>query len=65
MPSSKEIMTLSGVAAYIGVHIDTVRRWDRTGALKAQRNLYGFREYLASTVRRFKNKRDARAIGYR
>ena len=37
MPNSEPLMTAAEVAAYLKVHVETVRRWAREGTLPAVR----------------------------
>jgi molybdopterin-binding protein len=48
----KQTMTLSEAAAAIGVSIDTLRRWERAGKLKTQRNAQNHRIVSAKEVER-------------
>lgn len=45
-------MTLSEAAAAIGVSIDTLRRWERAGKLKTERNAQNHRIVSAKEVER-------------
>lgn len=46
-----DYLKISDAAAYLGVHPDTLRRWDRAGKLKARRHpVNRFRLYLRSDL---------------
>ena len=46
MAKISDYLTVGEAAEYLGVHPDSLRRWDRSGKLKARRNpITGFRLY--------------------
>src|SRR3954453_2346301 len=52
MPRQDDEMPLSRAAAAIGVSVETLRRWDRAGKLRARRDERGRRWVAASEVAR-------------
>lgn len=57
----KEQITIGEAAKFLEVSIDTLRRWDASGKLKAHRSAGGHRYYFISDLRRFRS--DLYAIG--
>lgn len=45
MRKNKDMLTIREAASFLGVSIDTLRRWDASGKLKAQRSAGGHRYY--------------------
>lgn len=53
MAKISDYLKIGEAAAYLGVHTDTLRRWDRAGKLKARRHpVNRFRLYLRSDLDR-------------
>lgn len=53
------MMHVHEVATVLGVHVDTVRRYDNQGKLRAKkRDRYGYRLYSEADVQAFIRKRD-------
>ena len=53
MNETKELppwLTIGQAAAHIGVSVQTLRNWDKTGKLKAERDGYGRRTYSRRQV---------------
>ena len=50
-------MTLSEAAHAIGVSVDTLRRWDRTGRIKTTRDARGYRLVRRAEVERLTGRR--------
>jgi molybdopterin-binding protein len=48
----KELLTSSEAARALGISVDTLRRWDRTGRLRSQRDAANRRLVPASEIRR-------------
>lgn len=44
------LMRIGEAAKYLGVHIETLRRWDRSGKLRARRLPGGGRRYSKSEL---------------
>ena len=55
----KEQFTIGEAATYLQVSVDTLRRWDATGKLRAHRSAGGHRQYLLSDLKRFRADLDA------
>ena len=56
MKQSDDLLTLQEAASMLGLHPETLRRWDRTGKLNAIKvNDRGDRRYLRSDVLKFFN----------
>lgn len=52
-----ELITIKKAAEILGVHPDTLRRWDRTGKLKTRRHpINNYRVYRAQDVEKLKKK---------
>lgn len=48
---NKELLTIKEVAQILGVHPETLRRWDNEGKLKAVRiGQFGHRKYKKSDI---------------
>ena len=51
MAKLNEFLTVGSAAEYLGVSRDTLRRWDRSGRLPAQRHpMNGYRLYLKTAL---------------
>ena len=46
----EEWLTVSGAAALLQVHIDTVRRWEKAGIISAVRQPGGWRRFRRSDL---------------
>ncbi len=57
-------LTVTEVAHTLDISTDTVRRWNKKGLIKAQRNQYNHRVFNIDEVRRIKNK-DRSGQGFR
>ena len=55
----KERFTIGEAAKYLQVSIDTLRRWDASGKLRAERSAGGHRYYLLLDLKRFRADLDA------
>src|SRR3989338_299868 len=55
----KERLAIGEAAKYLQVSIDTLRRWDVSGKLRAERSVGGHRYYLLSGLKRFQADLDA------
>lgn len=55
----KERLTIGEAAKYLQLSIDTLRRWDASGKLLAQKSAGGHRYYLLSDLKRFRTDIDA------
>jgi excisionase family DNA binding protein len=53
MPKSSSLLSIGDTAKYLGVSIDTLRRWDASGKLPALRSPGGHRFYSREVVERF------------
>lgn len=53
------MLTIGQAAEYLGVSLNTLRRWDRSGKLRAVRSAGGHRYYLLSDLKRFRADLDA------
>lgn len=53
-------MTISEAASYLDLSIDTLRRWDKSGIIRAQRNSAGHRIFDTDEIERVNNKRNCR-----
>lgn len=58
-------ISISAAAIEANVSIDTLRRWDKLGILRAERNLKGIRQYDLGEVLTLVNKRRCRTSGER
>lgn len=64
MAKISDYLKIGEAAAYLGVHTDTLRRWDRAGKLKARRHPANrFRLYLRSDLDRFLRRIEADVAG--
>ena len=55
--SNKNLLTSGDVARYLGVHINTVRRWEQKGILQAYRvDPKGYRWFRREDIEVFINK---------
>jgi excisionase family DNA binding protein len=52
--SHQQLLKLTEAAAILGVHFNTVRRWDGEGFLRGQRTAGGHRRYELDELLRFK-----------
>jgi len=53
----KDYMTVMEAAKILGVNPETLRRWDRTGKLKAKRNpMNNYRLYSVQDIEKLKNQ---------
>lgn len=58
-------MTIGQVAIRAGVHVQTVRFYERKGLIeKAPRSASGYRQYTAETVRRIRFIKHAQEVGF-
>jgi len=55
----KERFTIGEASRYLRVSIDTLRRWDALGKLRAERSTGGHRYYSLSTLKQFRADLDA------
>lgn len=55
----KERFTIGEAAKYLQVSVDTLRRWDASGKLRAERSAGGHRYYLLSDLKQFLADLDA------
>lgn len=53
-PSEGQLISIGEAKRLLGVHIDTLRKWDKTGRLKAVRigDKKGWRRYRLSDIER-------------
>lgn len=51
----RDLFTIGKAAKLLGVSIDTLRRWDESGELRAKRSQGGHRYYDRETLERYKN----------
>jgi molybdopterin-binding protein len=65
MADMARLLTLGEAAKTIGVSQDTLRRWDRAGKLRTQRDERNRRMVSATEVRRLTSRRDRHATGAR
>lgn len=57
MPNFSDYLTISDAALRLGASPSTLRNWDRTGKLKAQRHpINGYRLYSGEEIDRLVNK---------
>lgn len=55
--SNKNLLTSGDVARYLGVHINTVRRWEQKGILQAYRtDPKGYRWFRREDIEAFINR---------
>ncbi len=58
LKTKKELLTINEVAELLGVHVETLRRWDNAGKLKAVRmGKYGHRRYRKADIQKLLNKK--------
>lgn len=55
MPRSN-LLTVSDVSKQLGVSLDTIRRWERKGLIKAQRSNYNYRLFDLNEIERVNSK---------
>ena len=54
MAKISDYLTVGEAAEYLGVHLDSLRRWDRAGKFEPQRHpINSFRLYLKRDLDRF------------
>lgn len=58
-------LPIAEAATELAVSIDTLRRWDKLGVIRAERDAKGRRIFDVHEVRRVQNKRNVRATGDR
>jgi len=51
-----KLLSLGEAAAALGVSVDTLRRWDRTGRIKTERDARNHRVVPASEIRRLSDR---------
>lgn len=56
---NKERLAIGEAAKYLGISVDTLRRWDASGKLRAARSPGKHRYYLLSDLKRFRAELDA------
>lgn len=54
-------MTIGEASQHLGISIDTLRRWDKSGIIRAGRNETGHRIFDIAEIERVNNKRHCRA----
>lgn len=54
-------MTIGEASQHLGISIDTLRRWDKSGIIRADRNETGHRIFDIAEIERVNNKRHCRA----
>jgi excisionase family DNA binding protein len=54
--ATEAIMTTSEAARYLGVHIDTLRGWTRTGKIQCWRTAGGHRRFDVEALQRFRGE---------
>jgi molybdopterin-binding protein len=54
--SSQDLLTASEAARALGISLDTLRRWDRTGRIRTQRDKANRRLVPSSEVRRLRGR---------
>ena len=57
-----EYMTISEASQHLGISIDTLRRWDKSGIIRAERNATGHRIFNLAEIERVENKRQCREV---
>lgn len=53
-------MTISDASQHLGISIDTLRRWDKSGIIRAERNETGHRIFDTAEIERVQQKRQCR-----
>lgn len=56
-------MTISEASQHLDISIDTLRRWDKSGIIRAERNEAGHRIFDTAEIERVNNKRHCRDAG--
>ena len=62
---AKELYTASEAASALGISLDTLRRWDKAGRIKVQRDAGNRRVVAASEIDRVRGDRGASRISAR
>jgi excisionase family DNA binding protein len=57
--NQKEKLSIGEAAKFLGISIDTLRRWDASGRLRAQRSKGGHRHYSLEGLKHFREDLDA------
>ena len=52
----KGFVTIKSASEILGVSVETLRNWDKSGRLKAKRDKNGYRIYNISDLEKFANK---------
>ena len=55
-------LTISEASAQLGISIDTLRRWDKSGIIRAERNAAGHRIFDTEEIQRVEQKRHCREV---
>jgi len=63
LPAMKQALTLGEAAEAIGVSVDTLRRWERAGKLRTQRDQRNRRMVSAAEVRRHTRRPERHRTG--
>ena len=61
----REYLTIGQTAKRLGLEVDTVRKLERTGRIKAARTTGGHRRFTVEEVDRYRRDAKARAINVR
>lgn len=56
-----ERLTISEASKHLDISIDTLRRWDKSGIIRAERNAQGHRVFDIAEIERVNNKRHCRS----
>ncbi len=57
---AKGVVTIKSASEILGVSVETLRNWDKSGKLKAERNGNGYRCYRISELESFADKNGLR-----
>lgn len=59
----RRMLTISQAATQLGIEVDTLRRLEKEGAIKAERSQGGHRRFDAAEIARFARSRAGRRAG--
>src|SRR5919201_2754290 len=65
MPSAKQTYTASEAARALGISLDTLRRWDREGRIRTERDRANRRLVPLAEIERLRGGRDAHGLSAR
>jgi len=65
MPSSKDLYSAGEAARALGISLDTLRRWDRDGRIRTQRDRANRRLVPAAEIDRLRGREEAHGLSAR